>query len=278
MRRALLVLKTVRCHGWLHFLPLPLLSAGAWPFDVLPLLLAVLSAAATLAFAYGLNDLRDGHLDTLRDSALRRRTGLGHKGWRITLAGAAVGALVCAAALNLRSTIAVAVSLGVGWAYSVGPRIKRFPVAGTVANVGIFAPLAFVGQGPENGVVFVAFLVSFSCLLLQNQLLHEVAHAEEDRREGVRTTTVKVGGRVSVFVSVGCGLAAAAPIVWLSFDRADGRLLAPAAFLAAFSLSHALVSPKAAVPLFAGRLRRLQRWVGLTLGALAWALVVLLPP
>ncbi|PCC74377.1 UbiA family prenyltransferase [Nannocystis exedens] len=186
-------LRALRARQWAHFVPLPL--AGAPLGDMLsgtcliePVLWGILAGALCLACAYGLN----AHAD--------RGTDVPGKN---PLVGAEVGAaaMVPALACGLSAMVAAghsggpgaaAVSLATGALYSAGPRLKRLPGVGTLANVAIFAPLlALVGTPRTPG--FWGMSLVFTALLLQNQLVHERADAGEDRRAGAYTTAQWLG-------------------------------------------------------------------------------------
>jgi len=218
----LLGLRALRAGQWVHFVPLPL--AGAPLADMLsgtcplgPVLWACLAGALCLACAYGIN----AHGD--RGSDARGKN---------PLVGAAVGpaALVPAIACGLLAAVAAArsgglgpaaLSLAAGVLYSAGPRLKRWPGVGSLANVVIFAPLlALVGAPRTPG--FWGMLVVFSALLLQNQLVHERADEAEDRRAGAYTTAQWLGR---------AGVAAAGRWLALAGSLAAAVLLGPAAAL-----------------------------------------------
>ncbi|MBZ5711340.1 UbiA family prenyltransferase [Nannocystis pusilla] len=215
-------LRALRAGQWAHFVPLPL--AGAPLQDMLsgtcpigPVLWACLAGALCLACAYGLN----AHADRASDGRGKN-----------PLAGAAVGpaALVPAIACGLLAAVAAArsgglgpaaLSLAAGGFYSAGPRLKRWPGVGTLANVAIFAPLlALVGAPRTPG--FWGMSAVFAGLLLQNQLVHERADEAEDRRAASYTTAQWLGR---------AGVAAAGRGLALAGSLAAALLLGPWAAL-----------------------------------------------
>src|SRR6202041_854684 len=106
---------------------------------------------------------------------------------------------------------ATALSLASGAAYSVGPRVKRLPMIGTLANAASFAPLLWVGAASDHLVAWMPTVTfAFVCLLLQNQLLHEAADRTEDCAATVRTTVIWLGDeRAGLLASLsGAGLVA----------------------------------------------------------------------
>ena len=83
-----------------------------------------------------------------------------------------------------------------GIVYSVGPRLKRYPVVGTLTNATNFTPLLWVGlpaSGATDGTMILT--QAFLLLLLQNQLLHEAADRDDDLRGGHRSIASD-GGRI----------------------------------------------------------------------------------
>lgn len=209
----------LRVRQWLHFVPLPLagvpvvgLVSGACPKG--PVLWACIAGALCLGCAYGIN----AHADRATDRSRRKNPLAGAPGSGWALAPALLcGALALVAASMSGGLAAAAGSVLAGVVYSVGPRIKRWPVVGSLANVAIFAPLLLLVGGPRPDG-FVGTCAVFTALLLQNQLLHERADVVEDRRAGARTTA-QVLGRAGVrragqaLAGLG-GLAAAATLGW----------------------------------------------------------------
>lgn len=187
---------------------------------------------------------------------------------RADLAGiglAAVGAVLAALALGVASLWAVAVALAAGTVYSVGPRVKGIPVAGTAANALIFAPLLLLGQaaaGPASGLwLLVAVFVG---LLLQNQLVHEQLDREEDRAAGARTTAVVLGRRGLAAMVAGVTLLAAAGAA-LAPGPGGPRALGVAAVVAG-GLFAGLAAPSGP-----DRTRRGHRWFSLAAGLALFA-------
>ncbi|MDC0723312.1 UbiA family prenyltransferase [Nannocystis bainbridge] len=254
-------LRALRARQWAHFVPLPL--AGAPLQDMFsgtcsmgPVLWACVAGALCLASAYGLNAYGD-----------RGSDGRGKN----PLVGAQVGgaAVVPALACGLLALVVAgqsgglgpaAVSLTTGALYSLGPRLKRLPGLGTLANVAIFAPLlGLVGTPRSPG--FWGMSLVFTALLLQNQLVHERADEAEDRRARVFTTAQWLGP---------AGVAAAGRWLALAGSAAAALLLGPwAALCGAAGLVFGAwligqVDPAAA--------RRRHRALALATGAVIYAL------
>jgi 4-hydroxybenzoate polyprenyltransferase len=208
-------LRAARVGHWAHFLALP---AAGWDPRLEPALAAVslgrgvAIAFAVLAFGYLLNGIADRHMDAGAEKnpltaegplgALRRALAL--------LALAAVALSLPAPRVVLGATAACLAS---GVVYSVGPRLKRYPLLGTLLNATNFAPLLWVGMA-QGGFApgMIPLTAAFSCLLLQNQLLHEAADREEDLRGRLRTSVLALGPRGAALAAAafGAGLTATA--------------------------------------------------------------------
>lgn len=200
-------LRRTRAGRWVHFLALPL--AGFDPHAGLPAIAAavrgVIVAFAVLAFGYTLNAIADREMDRPAKNpfAVARASPLT---W-LLLAVLAGSGLLASAGAPLGARVASVVALASGVVYSVGPRLKRFPVVGSLANVTNFAPLLWVGESGAGGSRAIGSLaVAFACLLLQNQLIHEAADREEDAGGGVRTTLAVVGPGAAAWIASGLGL------------------------------------------------------------------------
>lgn len=188
----------LRVRQWLVFAPLP--AAGiARVSDVGPSRFgAVLAAAAVsgfaLAYAYGINAIVDRHTD--RDPGKNVLAGHDEVPPTVTASVATCGlaALAGAAAIGLHALEAIAISIAAGTVYSAGPRLKRFPLVGLLANVFIFAPLMFTAL-PAGGLPagMRTLVPAFVVLLAQNQLLHEEADAAEDEQAGALMTAPWLG-------------------------------------------------------------------------------------
>ncbi|MBL8714908.1 MAG: UbiA family prenyltransferase [Myxococcales bacterium] len=182
----------LRARQWAHFAVLPLAAVDArtsWGRAGL----GVAVACACLAYAYGLNAIADRATDAPEKNPL---AGLDQPpdAVRLLLLGAASIALGLAAPLGVAAVTLAVASLVAGTIYSVGPRWKALPVLGVVANTAIFAPLlGLLGRGARLGPLAAVFVG----LLVQSQLLHELADTEEDARGGVRTTAQALGARAT---------------------------------------------------------------------------------
>jgi 4-hydroxybenzoate polyprenyltransferase len=253
----------LRARQWAHFLALPLAGfdpAAGWH----RLALGCALAALALGYAYGLNAISD----RATDLDPRKNPLVGHPALPRTMAALVIAC--AAAALALASTsgalvvAAVGVSLTASTTYSVGPRWKAVPAAGTLLNAAIFAPILLFSTvigAPPSGLA--AQLAAFTALLLQNQLLHEEADAAEDAAAGTRSTAIALGPTWIRVVAVGLGIAGAALAALASPSRASA-----AAALAALLAGTAVAVRDRWPP---AHRRVVHRWVAFAGGALLFA-------
>ncbi len=246
-----------------------MLPAAGWTPEVevgaaLRLAVAVAAASCALGWAYGLNAIADRATD--RSAAKNPLAGLDRVSPApvAVVVGAGVVALAAAMALSLHAGLAVALSLLAGYAYSYPPRLKALPVLGLLANLVIFAPLLFLAA-PDAGFPdgFGTLVVVFVVLLVQNQLVHERADAEEDEAAGDRTTGRLLGRRgttVALVAVTGMGGVA----VVLAWSLRLGLAALPV--MAAGVVVSRIGRPDAA--------RRVHRALSLVGGALLWLLAV----
>lgn len=258
----------IRPRDWWYYLGLPLLAGDSPSTSLVTTLAGVLAAAACMAFAFGWNSWNDEGVDTFRPWSPRQLA--------VVLLACVVLALVTTHLVGPLALLAAVVSLAAGWSYSGGPRLKRVPFVNTLANAPIFVPLGLLGGdlGPHAAARW-GLLAAFGFLLLQNQLIHEIQHADEDREAHVGTTHLALGVGATGVLSALLGLAAAATVAWLPFAQLPRWCLgAVAAPMAALSLAQ-LATRSRMSPQSAGRLRAIQRWLGLTTGIVAWGLLTL---
>jgi 4-hydroxybenzoate polyprenyltransferase len=181
--------RALRTRQWAHFAVLPLAGLHSFSAREAPrVLLAVAAASAALAYAYGINACADRGSDASVDK--NPLVGLSEtpSSVRAMVAISAILALIAAVPLGLDAVKLTVASLIAGTAYSVGPRLKALPLLGLVFNTAIFAPLLGLLHLP-SAVLFIVFVG----LLVQSQLLHEAADANEDELAGARTTARTLG-------------------------------------------------------------------------------------
>lgn len=178
-----LLCQNARFSSWWYFLPLPLASypldqgVRAWGLAAS----GVALGAACLAVAYFVNNLADRMVD--RDPVKNPCIGFeATEGWLLYAALVSAAALLGGFMVNGTVGFAVAISVLAGWMYSHTGRLKQYPVLGTLANLGIFTPLCLLcSQGDAVQPYTISLMVVASILVLQNQLLHEMMDANEDR-------------------------------------------------------------------------------------------------
>lgn len=263
--------RAARVGHWAHFLALP---AAGWDPGLdaasaaASLARGVAIAFAVLAFGYLLNGIADRHMDSgAEKNPLTEEGPLGaHLGALAVLALVALALSLPAPRVVLWATTACLAS---GVVYSVGPRLKRYPLLGTLLNATNFAPLLWVGVG-RSGIAagMLPLTAAFSCLLLQNQLLHEAADRHEDLRGRVRTSVLALGPR-------GAALAAAAFGVGIAATAAAARTplaLAAAPLALVYVLAFPLLLARAgADPRAMSRARLAHRFFAMATGALFFA-------
>jgi 4-hydroxybenzoate polyprenyltransferase len=209
----------IRLRHWAHFLALPLAGVDPkYPLaqTVTSSLLGVAIAFGVLAFGYLLNSLADRRLDQDPDKGSLPAGALTPQ-W---LAVVGLGVLTTALAAQGPGIVlgAALLCMGSGVVYSVGPRLKSLPLIGSLLNITNFAPLLLVGL-PSSDVsapLLGPLLAAFAPLLLQNQLIHEAADADEDRAGGVVTTFGRFGPQRSAWLAALCGLCVSVAVVWSS--------------------------------------------------------------
>ncbi len=201
-------LAVLRVRDWAHLVFLPLASVapaslrgeGLWRGAA-----GCTVAACALGYAYGINAISDRATDLDRRknplSGLREcpRSALG------AVSACFASALALAFALGTLCCLATTVSLFASTVYSVGPRLKALPGVGTLLNACIFAPLLALGTSAALPSGFLLLASCFVSLLLQNQLLHERADADEDAGAGTLTTARAFGHRIQSAIVVALG-------------------------------------------------------------------------
>jgi 4-hydroxybenzoate polyprenyltransferase len=263
----------IRFPEWIHFLALPLAGldhTGPVARELTSLARGIGIAFFVLAFGYLLNALADRDMDG--DVSRYALVAGSNRPFPVT------GLLWVLAALALGLSwlgpwpvrAAAAVSIASGWIYSAGPRLKSRPGIGSLLNVTNFAPLLLVGMsGPSLPRDLAALTVVFSALLLQNQMLHEAADAEYDRRGELRTTFLYFGRRPAAALAFVLGLAAWLGSVWMG-SSVGVAAAAGAALLAFPSLAFYPIwlDRRGEDPVAMSRARGAHRKTSLVLGAM----------
>lgn len=247
-------LRAVRARHWLHFLLLPAAgfeaSLGLAP-NVESQLRGFIIAFAILSFGYLINGLADREMDA---NTLKNPLAGELPSTSVPLAAGLLALVACALAAGGSTPALVATMLALvsGVVYSVGPRLKRLPVVGTLLNVVNFAPLLWVGVPVGGEVQGLAVLTAcFSCLLLQNQLIHEASDSDDDRRGGVRSTFLLLG-------RVRTGIAASMLGVTLAGVLCYAQ--APVTFMALCAFVYVVAFPLAFVRVGSSELPSVRKW------------------
>lgn len=269
-RRFLQWLRLIRLRDWAHFALLPMaavrpdvaLAERGWS-----LARGLALAFGVCSFAFLVNGVHDRGVDRTpqKNPFLEVPKDAMHT-YERQLFWLVVTILILGATGPWAVLAAAAAATAIGWAYSAGPRLKRFPVVGTLANIGIFAPLLFLAANDVADCRHIlSFLPPFVALLVQNQLLHEAADADDDRRGGVRTTFIAVGRGAAAAVVALAGIGVLAVPAWLTAaaTRLPAWVVLSVPAVVFFPLAMGL-GPR--VPA-AGTLRVLHRAYSILLGA-----------
>ncbi|HWK29455.1 MAG TPA: homogentisate phytyltransferase [Solirubrobacter sp.] len=186
-----------------------------------PDLLATLVAALTVNVAIvGVNQITDVDIDRVNKPFLPIAAGdLTLRDAKAIVIAATVIPLAMALTQGAVETIAVAVALAAGAAYSLPPaRLKRFPVAASLCIAGVRSLVVNLGVSYHFAQTITppvwalcAFVLPFSFAIA---VLKDVPDIEGDRRFAIRTFTVRLGPeRVFHIGLAALGLAYAGMIV-----------------------------------------------------------------
>jgi len=258
--------KIVRFESWARFLVLP--AAGVEIGAPMPAAIALARgvgiAAALLAFGYLANSLGDRAMD--RDPAKNALVAArcDDATLKRALAVLAIVALACCATAPKIARVATIVCLASGWAYSLGPRCKRFAIVGTLMNVLNFTPLLVVGVADAAPPRLAWIAAAFAALLVQNQLLHEAADAPEDRVGALRTTFLALGARAAARLAALSGVALAAVACALAMRSGWPAAIAACALALPFVVVFPwLLARRGGSPEAMARVRVAQRWTAM---------------
>lgn len=268
-------LRLYRVKDWVHFLPLPLAGWVADPHHpgVTALVGGVLGWGLGLAYASSINQAFDDRLD--RVWRAKNPVGAGFERRRAILlsipplvASLAVLALLSPLGLLPGAALLVAATL-----YSAPPRLKRFPVLGTLWNLLVGVPGFFFASRPSVGELPLRPLVGlFTALLLGSQLIHEAQDRDDDVVGEVRTVATEGGRRTALLAA--SALVITTPILaWYLADGVDRRAEITAACTAFAAGWGALLWTRTRCEDSAElkRLRLRYRYSALCLGAVVFA-------
>ena len=266
------LLRLYRVRDWIHMLPVPLATFDLYAPRGRAWLAAgrgVASAFVILAFGFLLNSVSDRQVD--RDGRKNPLIIAGAAGYQYSLAVLLVLSLVLAAVSPVPARLAIVTCLALGVVYSIGPRLKSVPVAGSLTNAAGFTLMLFFGMSSATlpvGFGYVALV--YATLLLQNQLMHEAGDQLEDRASGIRTTWLTLGPRWTALMAAFAGLGATIAAAHIVPRAAVVPVVAIASmiFVVAFPL---LLSWPRLKTREAARLRVIQRWWAVVFGAALYA-------
>lgn len=199
------------------------------------LLLTLLAGAAVNLFIVGINQVEDVEIDRINKPHLPIAAGdlpLGRA--KLVVAVCAVLPILMGLTQGWVETLAVAVALLIGFAYSVPPlRLKRFPalaagsisvVRALVVNLGVC--LHFTDQVPAAVWALTLFVLPFSFAIA---ILKDVPDAEGDRAHRIFTFTLRLGPERVLRIGLAAltlgyaGMAVAGPLL---VEEASGAVLA----------------------------------------------------
>lgn len=265
------VIATMRVPQWAHFLVLPLAALRVGEVTFTALALGVAGAFTALAYAYGINAIADRHSDQRAEKNPLRGQRQISQFVRWMIGGMAAATVLIALVAAPLARVALLVSLVASTLYSVGPRAKSVPFLGALANALIFVPLLYVGVGrtPLFETLHTTLLIAivFTIMLLQNQLVHELADASEDALARDRTTAMMLGERRARGGCVLLGVAGSVAVLVLEGVSLD-TMIAVAAMLLCGGLAKLSLPPSL--------LRVTHRFVSMALGALLFFCQVVL--
>jgi homogentisate phytyltransferase / homogentisate geranylgeranyltransferase len=194
--------------------------------NLVDLLWTLLAGACVNVFIVGINQVEDVEIDRVNKPWLPIAAGdLSLDAAKRIVAVSAIAPLAMAITQGVVETVAVAVALAVGWAYSSPPlRLKRYPalaagsitfVRSLVVNLGVWLHIA--GTPVSAGVwALTAVTIPFSFAIA---VLKDVPDIEGDRQFGIKTFSVRLGPRPILWLGVGAltlagiGMALAGPLL-----------------------------------------------------------------
>ena len=268
-------LRLYRVKDWVHFLPLPLAGWVADPDhpSVTALVGGVLGWGLGLAYASSINQAFDDRLDRMWRA--KNPVGAGFERRQAILLSippfvASLGVLALLAPMGLLPGAALLVAATL---YSAPPRLKRFPVLGTLWNLLVGVPGFFFASRPSVGELPLRPLVGlFAALLLGSQLIHEAQDRDDDVVGEVRTVATEGGRRTALLAA--SALVITTPLVaWCLAAGVDRRVEITAActvfaaFWGALLWSRMRCDDSAELE----RLRLRYRYSALCLGAVVFA-------
>ena len=219
-------LRLYRVKDWVHFLPLPFAGWVADPDHpgITALVGGVLGWGLGLAYASAINQAFDDRLDRLWRA--KNPVGAGFERRQAILLSIPpfVASLVVLAVLAPMGLLPGVALLVAATLYSAPPRLKRFPVLGTLWNLLVGVPGFFFASRPSVGELPLRPLVGlFVVLLLGSQLIHEAQDRDDDIVGEVRTVATE-GGRRTALLAASALVIATPGIAWWLAEGVDRRV------------------------------------------------------
>lgn len=269
--RLALALASLRAPQWLHFCVLPLAALDREALLALPhawprALAGCLAASGCLAFAYGINAVAERRSDrSSGKNPLVDAPELAPLATALSVLAALLALALALWQLGMMAGLACLVSILCGTTYSVGIGGKKVPVLGLLLNLGIFVPLGALLLDPAAiPASWRHELAVFALLLIQNQLVHELADYDEDRAAKAHTTARFLRRRKTVRVATAIGLLVPLAAILLAPTHAEALLASLLAGVTTMLTAESRRDP--------ARTRREHRRVAFVGGALLWLL------
>lgn len=201
-----------RIDDWLHVLGIPLLGlvyASEKVFSFRLILLSIVVSSLYLAHGYAINEV----FDTLdpddrprRDAVLKDRPRFTHA--LLVAFIPFLFNLLFASLLSVQTVTIVIIGMLLSYLYSGYPmRLKKIPVIELFCNAAGFCLLFLIGYSAVRPLTLDAIEIGilFLILFIPLQLIHELAHFENDKEHKVYTTVAKYGIKKSVYFII-CSL------------------------------------------------------------------------
>ena len=268
-------LRLYRIKDWVHFLPLPLAGWVADPRhpSVTALVGGVLGWGFGLAYASSINQAFDDRLDQRWRAKNPVGTGIDRRRAILLSIPPLLASLAVLAALAPMGLFPGAALLVAATLYSAPPRLKRFPVLGTLWNLLVGVPGFFFASRPSVGELPLRPLVGlFAVLLLGSQLIHEAQDRDDDVVGEVRTVATEGGRRAALLAA--SALVITTPILaWCLAEGVSRRLEITAACAVFAAAWGALLWTRTRCEDSAelARLRLRYRYSAICLGAVVFA-------
>ena len=213
-----------RFGDWFHFLPLPLAGWLADPGHppVASLVGGVFAWGLGLAYASAINQAYDDRLDRPAKNPVVE--GLGRRQALALSLPPMIGTLAVLALWAPLGLLPGVLLILAATLYSAPPRLKRFPVLGTLWNLLVGIPgFFFAGRPPLDELPLRPLVGLFALLLLGSQLIHEAQDRDDDAAGDVRTVAT-VGGRSGALLAAALLVLATPVIGWFLAAGLSQRL------------------------------------------------------